>query len=303
MASLGRADPSFSLERTSREVERTRVLISGKDWKLAVFRDGSAAEFINHAATSRAHEIRADRSRAMALPQLEAAGRDFIARSLADTVLLGPTERLEPEASSARTEGGVAVDGTSAYSAVVANRIVFTREIDGLPIVGAGSKVTITFLNDGSVESFRYDWPQYTPTERIQTTAPVAEILRRVQRVASVRTDRDFIPRADYRPSEVGSAQVELGGRTTLERLTCGYYDPGVMVREADAPVQAGCYYHVVYTRGEGEFITRAARSGAVPAAQQFEADRSWPEAAVLSGIDGAPAPEAPERPVPPRQQ
>jgi hypothetical protein len=70
-------------------------------------------------------------------------------------------------------------------------------------------------------------------------------------------------------------------------------------VREADAPVQAGCYYHVVYTRGEGQFVTRAARSGAVPAAQRFEADRSWPDAAALSGING----EAPERPVAPREQ
>ena len=67
-------------------------------------------------------------------------------------MLLAPGERLEPEAISARTEGGVAADGTGAYSAVVANRIVFTRVIDGLPVVGAGSKVTVTFLNDGSVQ-------------------------------------------------------------------------------------------------------------------------------------------------------
>ena len=74
-------------------------------------------------------------------------------------------------------------------------------------------------------------------------------------------------------------------------------------MREADAPVQPGCYYHVIYTRGEGDFITRAARSGAVPAAQRFEADRSWPEAAMLSGIDGAPAPDATQRPVPQRER
>jgi hypothetical protein len=215
ITSLGRVDQSISVEKTSRESERGRVLVIGKDWRLAVFRDGSAAEFINHAATSRAHEIKAEPSRAMPIAQLEAAGRSFMARSLADTVMLGPTERLEPEATSARTEGGVAVDGTLAYSAVVANRIVFTREVEGVPVVGAGSKVTITFLNDGSVESFRYDWPQYTRTERIQATAPVAEILRRVQRVAGIRTDRDFVPRADHRPSEAGSPPIDLGGRAT----------------------------------------------------------------------------------------
>jgi hypothetical protein len=298
MTSLTKVDQSLSVEKTSRESERGRVLVTGRDWRLTVFRDGSAAEFINQAAATRAHDKKAEPSRAMTFAQLQSAGRDFISRALADTIVLGPAERLEPELTSARMEGGVAVDGTSAYSAVVANRIVFTREINGIPVVGAGSKVTITFLNDGSVESFRYDWPQYTATERVQATADVAEILKRVQRVAGIRTDRNFV-----RDSDKASASIELDGKATLQRLACGYYDPGVMAREAEAPVQAGCYFHVVYTRGEGDFITRSARSGAVPAGQRFEADRSWPEAAALTGIDAAPAPDAAERPVPPRER
>jgi hypothetical protein len=298
MMSLTKVDQSLSVEKASREPERGRVLVTGRDWRLTVFRDGSAAEFINQAAVGRAHDKKAEPSRAMTFAQLQSAGRDFISRALADTIMLGPAERLEPELTSARMEGGVAVDGTSAYSAAVANRIVFTREINGIPVVGAGSKVTITFLNDGSVESFRYDWPQYTFTERVQATADVAEILKRVQRVAGIRTDRNFV-----RDSDKASAPIELDGKATLQRLACGYYDPGVMVRETDAPVQAGCYYHVVYTRGEGDFITHSARSGAVPAGQRFETDRSWPEAAALSGIDAAPPPDATERPVPPRER
>jgi hypothetical protein len=298
MTSLTKVDQSLSVEKTSRESERGRLLVTGRDWRLTVFRDGSAAEFINQAAATKAHDKKAEPSRAMTFAQLQSAGRDFISRALADTIVLGPTERLEPELTSARMEGGVAVDGTSAYSAVVANRIVFTREINGIPVVGAGSKVTITFLNDGSVESFRYDWPQYTSTERVQATADVAEILKRVQRVAGIRTDRNFV-----RDTDKASAPIELDGKATLQRLACGYYDPGVMVREAEAPVQAGCYFHVVYTRGEGDFITHSARSGAVPAGQRFETDRSWPEAAALTGIDAAPAPDAAERPVPPRER
>jgi hypothetical protein len=303
IASVTTADQSLSLETMSRESERGRLLVTGKSWRLAVFGDGSAAEFTNQGAASRAHGSGVDPSRAMSFAQLESAGRQFIVRALADTVTLGPAERLEPEATSARTEGSVAVDGTSAYSAVVANRVVFTRVIDGIPVVGAGSKVTITFLNDGSVESFRYDWPQYTPTGRVQAVADVADILERVRRVAGVRTDRAPTAMGDRPPALRGPAPVDLGGNASLQRIACGYYDPGVGVREADAPVQAGCYYHVVHTRGEGQFITRAAYSGAVPAAQRFETDRSWPEAALLSAIDGAPPPGASERPVPPRQR
>ena len=92
-------------------------------------------------------------------------------------------------ATSFRTESGVAVNGTHARSSVVAARVVFSREIRGVPVVGAGSKVTVTFLNDGAVESFRYDWPIYEQTSRTQQIVSSSEIVRRIQRVAAVGTD------------------------------------------------------------------------------------------------------------------
>jgi hypothetical protein len=67
-------------------------------------------------------------------------------------------------------------------------RVVLSREIGGIPVVGAGSKVTVTFLNDGSLVSFRYDWPVYTRTGRAQAMASPTEVLRRLQRVSGVRT-------------------------------------------------------------------------------------------------------------------
>jgi hypothetical protein len=297
--SLKKLDQSFSLERATREAQRGRLLVATTDWRLTVFGDGSAAEFVNLNASSRAHESRVEPARKMSAEALQAAGRDFITRYLTDTIVLGPTERLEPELTSARTEGGVAADGTSATSAVVANRVVFTRVIDGIPVVGAGSKVTLTFLNDGSIESFRYDWPQYTATDRMQATADIGEILNRVSRVVGLRV-QDL-----QREGEQSTLSPEQArrGRTALRRLACGYYDPGVMARDPDAPIQTGCYYHLVETRGEGDYVTRAARSGAVPAGQRVEIDRRWPEAARILGADGAPAPDATERPVPPRER
>jgi hypothetical protein len=297
--SLRRLDASLSVERATREAQQGRLLVTTANWRLVVFRDGSAAEFVNLGAAGKAHESRVDASRKMSSDALQSAGRDFIARYLADAIVLGPSERLEPEMTSVRIEGGVAADGTAGYSAVVASRIVFTREIDGVPVVGAGSKVTITFLNDGSLESFRYDWPQYIATDRVQPTTDVAEVLNRVGRIAGVRPET--LLRGGDRPALAPDRSAQ--GMTTLQRLVCGYYDPGVMARDADAPVQTGCYFHLVNTRGEGDYVTRAARSGAVPAGRQIEADRSWPEAARILGMDGAPAPDAAERPVPPRER
>jgi hypothetical protein len=297
--SLRKLDQSLVVEKAGKEAEQGRITVATPEWKLSVFGDGSAAEFIDLAKASKAREMRIDASRKMSFESMQSAGRDFISRVLADTIVLGPGERLEPELATARIEGGVAVDGSSGYSSVVANRIVFTREVDGVPVIGAGSKVTITFLNDASVESFRYDWPRYVATDRNGATVDINEVLNRISRVVGTRPQS---LQRDGGSSPLSPEQARQG-RTTLQRLKCGYYDSGAMVRDVGAPVQSACYYHLVEARGEGDLVTRAARSGAVPAGQRIEMDRGWPEAAQLLGIDGSAAPDAVDRPVPSRPQ
>lgn len=292
--------------KVSREKRDDRIRLSGASWHVDVFGDGSVAEFHDTGSAIRAHDLGAPE--AMSPNKLEAAGRAYIARNLSRVIVLNRGERLVPEAKAARVEGGVATDGTRGYSTVVANRVVFTREIDGIPVVGAGSKVTLTFLNDGSVESFRYDWPAYVRTGRTQGTVDRDEILRRLQQVVGVRTNQ--APPGPVRlPRNISGKQpLDLGGQMKLERLDCGYYDPGLMSRSANAPVQAACYYHVVHSEGSGNYVTTAAYSGAVPAARQAEPDGRWPEAVILRGGKPPALPEAPSagsrtdvRPVPPR--
>ncbi len=209
----------------------------------------------------------------------------------------------------ARIEAGVAPDGSSAANAVVGNRIVFTREINGIPVVGAGSKVTITFLNDGSVVSFRYDWPTYVKTGRMQRLAPPAAILRRVQRSVGARTNYPTANAIRVPSATSVTEMIDLGGNVQLERFACGYYDPGFMSRDAKAPIQAGCYYHVIHSQGPAEYATKAAYSGAVPAARLPEPDSRWPELVLLRGqrvygLRAAPSagPKTDVRPVPPRR-
>ena len=75
-------------------------------------------------------------------------------------------------------------------------------------------------------------------------------------------------------------------------------------MRDADAPVHAGCYYHVLDTRGEGEQITHAGYSGSVPAALRVEPDQMWPEATLVSGVRIPASPHAPTEPkIAPSQQ
>jgi hypothetical protein len=103
----------------------------------------------------RASSLIAQRRRVRALPaskrrrrcQLrKAAGRAYVERNLDRVIVLGPNERMVSEAKALRIESGAAVDGTGVASNVVAQRVVFTREIDGIPVVGAGSKARLPFL-------------------------------------------------------------------------------------------------------------------------------------------------------------
>jgi hypothetical protein len=251
-----------------------------------VFGDGNSAEFTDADAFARSHSSGVQPAKAMTRAALEASGRAFLEGKLSRLIVLQKNERLVLATTSQRTEGGVDAQGKNAYSSIVANRVVFTREIGGIPVVGAGSKVTVTFLNDGSLESFRYDWPTYKSSGRVQTVAAPIEVLRRVQRVSGVRTGANVDQVLKSIPDLKSiTGPIKLGATVTLEDLTCGYYDPGFAVRDPTAPIQQGCYYHVLDTRGEGDFVTKTGYSGAVPAATVFQRDARWPEVNVLRGL------------------
>ena len=263
-----------------------RLRLSGGTWRLDVFGDGSGAEFTDTNAFARSHSSGVQPAQVMSRATLEALGRTFVDQKLSRLIVLQKDERLVLAATSQRTEGGAEPGGKNAYSAIVANRVVFTREIGGIPVVGAGSKVTVTFLNDGSLESFRYDWPAYKSSGRTQTLAAPVEVLRRLQRVSGVRTKTNVDQVLKSIPDLQSIAgPIKLGTTVTLEDLTCGYYDPGFAVRDPAAPIQQGCYYHVLDTRGEGDYVTSTGYSGAVPAATVFERDARWPEVNVLRGL------------------
>jgi hypothetical protein len=250
---------------------------TGAGWSLEVSAEGAAAQFGDLPIQARAHSLATDPARRMSAAALEAAGRRFVASNLSSVIVLGAGEELVPVRTSYRVEGGQDLRSGATTSAVAANRIVFGRTINGVPVVGGGSTVVITFANDLSVESFQYDWPKYEATNS-QALANTAQLLQRVQTVVAARTGA-AITKAT--PAAVGQAMVnspiELTAGTKLEKLSCGYYDSGSSVRNA-SPVQPGCTYHAVMQDANG---MRQGLAGAVPAGQQFASDPQWPETSV----------------------
>lgn len=268
------------------EEAKDRLRLNGATWRLDVLGDGSAAEFIDSDVYARSHNNGVQPAQAMTRAALEAMGRKFIDDKLSKVISLHEGEQLAVAATSQRTEGGVEANGNNPYSAVVANRVIFTREINGVPVVGAGSKVTVTFLNNGELESFRYDWPNYAASGENRKIATAAEVLRRVQQVSGVRTNTKLDGPLAATDLKDLNGPLKLGDKVELEDLTCGYYDPGIAVRDASAPIQPGCYYHVIQTEGEGDFVSRTGYSGAVPSATVYDPDSRWPEVNVLNGIE-----------------
>ena len=254
--------------------------ITGTQWSLEVAGDGSAAEYQDLAVEAQAHSLGKPLPAAMPAAELEQRGRAFIASTLASEIVLGAEEELVALRADYRTEGGQDFASGEISQAVVANRIVFGRSLHGVPVVGNGSKVILTFTNDGSLESFRYDWPTYQ-VAATQTVVDAGEILSRVQKVISARNGVAAPRYGVLVPSRERAAYpVELTPNTQLQTLDCGYYDAGSRARQTQS-IQPGCTYLAVSQDSNG---TRAGYAGAVPAGAQFAPDAAWLETKILAG-------------------
>jgi hypothetical protein len=253
--------------------------LAGKQWALDVTTDGNGVDYQDQAVAARAHALGKPVTQKMSADELEQKGRDFIAAKLSSQIVLGAKEELVPVRVDYRFEGGQDAKTGETTQAVVANRIVFGRTLNGVPVVGNGSKVIITFINDGSLESFRYDWPQYQAAAS-QNLVDAGEILSRVQQVIGARNGVAAPSSAVAVPNSEGEAYpVELTPNTKLQALECGYYDAGSFILHTAQSVQPGCTYHAVSQDSKG---TRAGYAGAVPAGAQFEQDASWVETKML---------------------
>jgi len=263
------------------------VRVRAGEWTFDLGSDGNAVFAELDAHEDRARAIALDRSSPISDVDLERLGRSFISKRLAGLVALGKEDTVVPASVARKTEGGTVGRGAPAAQ-IVANRIVFTRRLQGLAIVGGGGTIAVTFANDGSPLAFSYDWARYSSRATPQATLPVGDLLARLQRIASLRAtvveDRlpALTPPADADPSS--AFPFDLTSETTLESFECGYVDFGEPSRDG-AVIQPGCSYRALrFVRARSGAVARTGFAGAVPAGVDFERDDRWPEAVVLSG-------------------
>ena len=230
---------------------------AGKAGYLDVFADGSKLRVRGNVDDAR--ELHAAGPVRLEKGELETLGRRFVSEALRDLVPLGANETLTflGVRHLVNSEGSVR-DRTSTHR-TVANIAIFGREVQGVPVVGSGSKVAVWFDNARQPVGFDVDWPVYRVTERHQAVLAPGELAERVAKTTI--------------PYE--------GGVGTLSRFECGYVDLGATRR--GTAVQAGCAISWASTGRDGETV---AHVEFVPAGAQVVEEKRWPLAAAVAAGD-----------------
>ena len=254
----------------------SNLQITGERVSLSISADATAADFRDLAVEARSHSLAKPFADKLSSAALETAGRAFISSKLAGLIGLGRNEELVPVLTDYRVEGLQDLSTGVVTRSVAANRVVFGRTLNGIPVVGNGSTVVVTFANDGSVESFHYDWPKYEVAASQNLVTP-STLLARIQQVVSAHSGVAPAFTAKVPNVVEASRPVDLNTDTKLQSMQCGYYDAGAAAGHAS--VQPGCVYHAVYESSSG---IRQGYAGAVPGGVQFESDANWVETQIV---------------------
>lgn len=233
------------------------VLVQGENWLLEVEGDGRFVRF-RAPGTSLAPvpvEERTDPATILA------RGEVLVSTMLSALVPLSAGERFMPVAASYHRQG-FWPEGGVPYSEVLENIAVFTRTIDGVPVVGWGCRVVLFMDNDLNLTGFDLEWSSYKKDGAV--LVPVAS--RDIELRLRALEQRGFLD----------------ASRRELSR-TCGYIDSGVAAGSVTEYVQPGIV--VQYQIGEEGFI----HGTNVPLAEEFVVERQWPESVVLKGAEQQP--------------
>ena len=270
---------ALSFDKPVQDGKKTVSFVAEQGY-LQVYADGSRFRLRGDLGTVKPAEANGGKER-IEIDRLEKIARDYVQGPLKEFISLQDAEALTFLGSRYLRQGGGSVTGDKGKEYLVANIAILGREVDGVPVVGSGSKIAIWFTPEAEVVGVDVDWPQYNRGEKRQPLLSVEELRRRVA---------------------AASVPIEDTEKVKVVRFECGYVDLGATRRKAEAPVQPGCA--ISYRGVEGDEMDGAfARQDFVPAAQQVYPDERWPLANFIAR-NGEPKPgqsyAAPRTEVPP---
>jgi hypothetical protein len=248
--------------------KRTRY--KGEDgWHIDAFADGTrvnyrAMDYVDSEANPKVTE-----EKRMGKEELEKLGRNFIESYLSEVIQLKSNESIVPISTSYQVQAIQEVDpgsfpGWRNDRFVVSNEIKFGRQVNGIDVIGPGSKIVVIFANDKTPVGFTYDWPIYEETEDTQEILGINDILERTSSLATTRSKK---------PTKVN-----------IKKFECGYWDAGARRQSTDAFIQGGCAvdYEIKIEKADSQQEVESSIVDAIPVGKEVMEDDSWPHAKAL---------------------
>lgn len=219
--------------------------------------------YMNESYIDRVEYVRVPLDQRLSNESLEQLGRAFISNNLAAFVGLATGEELVPIKTEHGIAGAIDKYGKESEQEVIGSIIVFGRTIDGVSVVGPGSRIAVYFANDGEPYGFSVDWPKYKRTSQYQSTLNVDEIYERLSAYGLM------------------AKTVE---KVTVKRFECGYVDLGERHYDPDAYIQTGCAAHTIGTFSDTtENKEETAVINYIPAGNEVIWDEEWPETMLIN--------------------
>lgn len=188
--------------------------------------------------------------------ELESLGMRFVREALADFVKVGERESVTFLGVRYLVNGGAEPEGKETVQSV-ASIAVFGREINGIPVVGSGSKVAVWFDNSRQPVAFDVDWPVYRLTGQTQRVLARDALTERVTRT---------------------TVPLQGAEAVSVRRFECGYVDLGATRRGPS--IQSGC--SIAWERRGRDGVV-SAHLEFVPAGTQVLKESRWPLASAIA--------------------
>jgi hypothetical protein len=195
---------------------------------------------------------------------LEARARALFAGPIGDLIPLREGQSLEAWGLVRQRVGYGDMKGNRTEK-VVASKITFTRVIDGIPVLGSGSKVEVTFNPEGDPIGFSVDWADYLQSAAGDQSSATADINTIRSRAQLVRQRRGIDP-------------THISEESPLQ---CGYYDAGYHADPGRDGLVSACVYRYKVAGGNS---AEAGYIDVVPASQVVVPTAPWPESMMLGG-------------------
>lgn len=255
------ASPVSTTNPSKIEHKKDYVFITGEGWYLQVFADGTKVRFRNdeHLRSSQ-NPVRLFENRPT-LAELGTLGNQFISAHLMDFLPMGKAESLFPLHALYEKLGGQSADGKMDPERVAASAVVFSRILDGVPVIGPGSKVMVMFDNAGQATGFDIDWAPLIKVTGTQATMDLELILERQAVLSSIAKSDSILE---------------------VRRFECGYYDGGARRSIAGDPIQPACSSRYIVGRVTPEAFVTSGRIDVVPIGDSVVGVPWWPESGQL---------------------